>query len=226
MSLRYERKFIVPLDRRDDLDLLIRTHPAGFYRIYPPRYVNSLYFDDLENTNWHDSENGVFNRKKIRIRWYGDLQGEISTPQLEIKFKQGSTGGKKVYPLKPLHVGTFFDELSIVSLWEGSGLPEDIRNIMHLYSPSLMNRYHRRYLLSADGSFRLTIDDALLYFPVTASTTHLGTGVEDTQATVLELKYQPDKDAMASHIANHWPFRLSRKSKYATGMNRTRCLAC
>jgi hypothetical protein len=50
----------------------------------------------------------------------------------------------------------------------------------------------------------------------------MGTGLPDPISTVLELKYDRDMDPGASGIARYWPFRMSRKSKYATGMQLTR----
>jgi hypothetical protein len=44
-----------------------------------------------------------------------------------------------------------------------SDVPEGIKQLMCLYQPSLMNRYHRTYLLSADGHYRLTIDKDITY---------------------------------------------------------------
>ena len=39
---------------------------------------------------------GVSNKKKIRVRWYGE-KNKLSKPQLEIKSKKGSETSKKNY---------------------------------------------------------------------------------------------------------------------------------
>lgn len=222
MSLRYERKYLVPPDKKFQLDALLSTHPAGFYEVYPPRYVNSIYFDDAANTNWSQSEEGFFDRKKIRIRWYGPLQGTITAPRLEIKYKQGLLGGKQIFPLSPFTLHDHLHLHEIHDLLITSDLPDEIRSFMRMYAPSLMNRYHRTYHLSADSRYRITIDHGITYFAVNSNITFIGGGLQDPIPTVLELKYSREADADADAISNNWPFRLSRKSKYATGMNLTK----
>jgi hypothetical protein len=222
MSFRYERKYLIPEDHKKRLNALLSVHPAGFCQAYPPRRVNSIYFDDPACTNWVHSEEGFFDRKKIRIRWYGPLQGEITEPRLEIKSKQGHLGSKDVFGLPSFILGKILDVQEIVTLIRQAGIPERIQNMMRLYTPSLLNSYHRRYLLSADHHFRLTIDEDMTYFALTSKRMHLGSGLKDPVTTLLELKYDHTLDPYAPAITNHWPYRQTRKSKYATGMNLTR----
>ncbi|GAU08267.1 polyphosphate polymerase domain-containing protein [Desulfoplanes formicivorans] len=222
MQLRYERKYLVPEDQTSQLAGLLNLHPACFREVYPPRFVNSIYFDDPQCTNWQQSEEGFCHRRKIRIRWYGALQGTIREPRLEIKSKQGHLGRKTLFPMSQFTMGSTMDMLHIKEIINGSDIPKGIRHLMQLYTPSLMNRYHRTYLLSADGHYRLTIDRNITYFPLTSHFAHIGTGMTDPITTVLELKYDRSMDSKAPSIARYWPFRLSRKSKYATGMNLTR----
>ena len=66
--LRYERKWI--FKNSNYLDILNKALISKFkFNIhYPKRFVNSLYFDDYNNTSIKDNLNGVSNRNKIRIR--------------------------------------------------------------------------------------------------------------------------------------------------------------
>jgi hypothetical protein len=225
MSFRYERKYLIPEDHKKRLNALLSVHPAGFCQAYPPRRVNSIYFDDPACTNWVHSEEGFFDRKKIRIRWYGPLQGEITEPRLEIKSKQGHLGSKDVFGLPSFILGKILDVQEIVTLIRQAGIPERIQNMMRLYTPSLLNSYQRSYLLSADHHFRLTIDEDMTYFALTSKRMHLGNGLSDPDTAILELKYDQSMDQAAPAITNHWPYRQTRKSKYATGMNLTRLVA-
>lgn len=222
MELRYERKYLIPPDKKPQVKALIHIHPAGFHEIFHLRHVNSLYFDDARNTNWIESEEGFFHRKKIRIRWYGDLQGTITAPRLEIKQKQGILGGKHIFPLASFTLSGVLRVQDIREVLLRSDLPGEIRNLMRLYTPSLINRYHRSYHLSADAKYRITLDDGITYFGITGNTTPILHGHEDPSPTVLELKYDHKDDPDADALSENWPFRLSRKSKYASGMNLTR----
>jgi len=42
---RYERKYRIDLAEREVVEAVVRTHPAAFREIHPPRHVNSFYFD-------------------------------------------------------------------------------------------------------------------------------------------------------------------------------------
>jgi hypothetical protein len=222
MSFRYERKYLIPEDHKKRLSALLSVHPAGFRQAYPPRRVNSIYFDDPACTNWIHSEEGFFDRKKIRVRWYGPLFGPAAAPRLEIKSKSGHLGSKDVFHLPSFTLEKTLDVQEIVSLIRQAEIPETIQNMMRLYTPSLLNSYHRHYLLSADHNFRLTIDEDMTYFALTSKRMHLGNGQTDPITTILELKYDQSLDPYAPAITNHWPYRQSRKSKYATGMDLTR----
>jgi len=86
--------------------------------------------------------------------------------------------------------------------------------------PTLVNRYQRRYYVSADGSFRLTVDWDLQFsgfarFAADGSFSAAGPSV------ILELKYAPrHADLAADAVSNALPFRLARCSKYVLGVQR------
>ena len=77
---RYERKFFISKLTKYEVESLIKLHPAMFSEIYFPRFVNNLYFDSFNMKSYFDSVDGSPNRRKIRIRWYGDLFGDIEKP--------------------------------------------------------------------------------------------------------------------------------------------------
>ena len=66
---RYEIKFIVNKEQESDLYSWISQNKT-LYRAYPSRLINTIYFDDLENTSMFDNLSGVSSRVKYRIRWY------------------------------------------------------------------------------------------------------------------------------------------------------------
>ena len=88
-GLRCERKFLVGDLSVDELEDVILHHPAIFRPIFSERFVNNIYFDSLEFISYHQSIEGLDQRKKVRVRWYGDLSGSIKNPILEIKKKVG-----------------------------------------------------------------------------------------------------------------------------------------
>ena len=97
--LRCERKFLVSDLSAREIEEAILLHPTIFSPIHHQRFVNNIYFDNLELLSYYENLSGITPRKKVRVRWYGDLMGQIKEPVLEIKRKSGIVGNKIFYPL-------------------------------------------------------------------------------------------------------------------------------
>ena len=215
-ELRYERKFVI-------LDLgvaetlaVIRLHPAFFREIYHARYVNNIYFDTPSLAYYQDNVRGVPNRVKCRIRWYGAPLGPIARPTLELKRKRALLGFKEFHPLRPFGLDDSFDGPAV---FEKSDLPEPLRCDLASLRPVLMNRYLRRYFLSRDGSYRLTLDSEIGFRPPTHGPGRTPSWVGRDGQVVVELKFGVGKEDGAARIATRFPFRLTRSSKYVVGVD-------
>ena len=91
MNNRLEKKFIYNIGDESYKYFLIS---GMFKETYPKRVVNSIYFDtDIYQDVW-DNINGFGNRKKIRIRWYNELNN--SPVFIEEKKKIGFVTQKKI----------------------------------------------------------------------------------------------------------------------------------
>ena len=58
--------------------------------LFEPRLITSVYFDTIDLNMFHDSEEGVLPRKKVRIRWYDNskiFRLENKTSSIEGRFK-------------------------------------------------------------------------------------------------------------------------------------------
>lgn len=195
-----------------------------FSEIYEPRYVNNIYFDSVEMKNYFDNVDGVVNRTKVRIRWYGDLFGAIDKPVLELKIKKGVVGKKASFLLAPFSIDEYIDAHSekqkqVPAMDEavlGADIPAELQLQLCSMQVALLNRYHRRYYLSADRKYRITIDSELTFFEVCNRV--IGHRSVDRMNTVLELKYDLAQDRFAHRITNAFPFRLTRSSKYVNGI--------
>lgn len=213
---RYERKMLAPGADPALTAHRIRLHPAGFREVYPPREVNNLYLDTPGRTDFREHVQGVCARSKTRIRWYGPLEGPIERAGLELKIKQGSVGRKETYAVP----GFSLDHAADFRGFSALQVPEAVRKAVDLRGPSLVNRYARRYFLSADGLVRLTLDTDLQYFDPRNTVRALTHPVRDARALVIELKYDPAHAERAAAIAGRFPFRLARCSKYVEGVRR------
>lgn len=218
---RYERKFVIHNGRLPEVLELVRRHPALFREVYPPRAVNNIYLDTPTLQDYRAHVNGTAERLKTRIRWYGPLQGEAATPALEQKLKHGLVGCKLMHPLPPLHVNGGIVRSALETVLDRAALPDLLRSQLRHREPSLVNRYQRRYFLSADRRFRLTVDSDLeFHAPADDAGRHLCRPGSRDHDIVLELKFAPANAPFADAVANALPCRLTRCSKYVLGIER------
>tara|TARA_B100000780_G_scaffold144024_1_gene100746 strand:+ start:220 stop:906 length:687 start_codon:yes stop_codon:yes gene_type:complete len=216
MNYRYERKFLIDTLSLLQIESIVRSHPAKFEESYKPRKVNSLYLDDINMQNVEDNLAGINNREKERIRWYGETFGKIKSPVLEIKIKRGLLGAKELHPLKTFSLDSGFGKKSIQKIFESSNIPEYNMHILGLRNPTILDVYTRKYLISSDKKFRLTIDFNIEYFKINQL---YNTFLEKISShnVVMELKYDAQFDNEAEQITNYFPFRVTKSSKYVSG---------
>ena len=215
---RFERKFFVSHLGRYEIESLIKLHPALFSEIYHQRSVNNIYFDNSVMQSFTDNVVGVRDRTKFRIRWYGKLWGNIEKPILEIKIKKGLCGRKKAFSLRPFVFDKGHSSDDFQTAVKDSQIPEFIKSEYKTLHPSLVNRYHRKYYQSQDGHYRITIDWGMEYYSIYRSPNYFLQCTRDPANTIVELKYNQDKDGAADRISNFFPFRMTKSSKYVTGI--------
>ncbi len=214
---RYERKFIVPTSLAHNIINLISENPGNFSEIYEERQINNIYLDTLNYDFLKDNINGNTTRKKVRIRWYGNLYGTIQ-PTLEIKIKSGLVGTKNSFKLPPININQDINIQDFRRILKSSELPKNILSDILILDFTLLNSYSRKYFLSSCKKIRLTYDSNLYYFNIKNYNNINLYSIKD-QSNIIELKYHQDEDNMVSKISNSFPFRMSRNSKYVNGFN-------
>lgn len=219
-NYRFERKFSIPELSVHEVADFVMKHPAIFYEIFHKRYVNNIYFDSVDLKNYYDSIHGSTYRTKIRIRWYGELFGEIVNPILELKIKDGIVGRKLSFPLKQFALDNNFSEKKIREILIESEIPPEIKYRFNFLFPVLLNRYQRKYFQSCDRKFRITLDNNLSFYGVNVLFNRFSNNHADKQNIILELKYDHMLETAAQHITNSFPFRLVRSSKYVIGIEK------
>ena len=216
---RYERKFAIQMISRSAVEHIIKYHPAAFSEIYKQRNVNNIYLDTGRLTFYNDNVTGSNNRKKIRIRWYGDMFGEIKYPVLEIKIKNGYIGRKQSFPLKPFILDERFDIEMLRSVFHQSELPLNLLSEVTELQPALLNGYTRKYFQNFKKDFRITVDDHLVYLDVKSRFNTFRRQELISIGVIVELKYDAIKDDLAESITTHLPFRMTKSSKYVNGID-------
>jgi hypothetical protein len=219
-GFRYERKFLV--DELDDHQVraIVRLHPSMFIQAYPPRFVNNIYLDSQDMENYVDNVSGVGDRRKVRIRWYGELFGRIDRPILEFKIKRGLVGTKEQHFLGPLTLQSGFSSDTLERLLASDELPELVRARLTDLNGVLVNRYYRWYFATLDGRYRVTVDTDLSYHRVGNLRSSFAHSQVDHVSIIVELKYQAQDEGSANRVSSHFPFRVTRNSKYIQGIER------
>ncbi len=218
---RYEVKIPLSAQWLADVEMWVRLHPAQWRVTYPPRQVNSIYFDTARYDGLNANLSGVGEREKLRLRWYGMDTLRIAGGNLERKRKQGVAGWKEIVPVE----GEF--DLAGTA-WRT--LRRDLRAVVapeaHQWLdvfavPTLINHYWRAYYATPDDAIRLTIDTALCSYDQRAvACPNLTRRVRMSASFVVELKADPqDTDYLRlSDVLAGFPALVDRFSKYVRGM--------
>ena len=209
--MRFERKYRIEGITPQDLRQLLRMHPASFRTLYPNRQISNIYFDSPNLMTFHLNVAGVGQRKKYRVRWYGEDVREIQNPRFEIKIKHNELGEKEVHSVDAFSLDNLEGITRSANLLHGGE---------HGLQPVLLNSYRRAYLQSMDRRFRLTIDWDLRYHSLRNHGDFHRYLIHD-DALILEIKYAQADDPRANFITQHLPFRQSKHSKYVRGVELT-----
>lgn len=217
---RYERKFHINGLTREEVEMMLKFHPAVFREIYHQRNVNSIYFDLFNFQHYLDSINGADRRLKVRVRWYGDRFGAIEKPMLEIKLKHNLHVGKLLYSLKPFSLDGDFSIDVMHKIFRESSLHDATRLHLMELNFSLLVSYTRKYFLSADKQYRITIDTNMQTHRLMPRRNSFLYRSTDRHSVILELKYNRAHDEFIESITNYFPFRMTKSSKYVDGITK------
>lgn len=217
-NFRFERKFLITGLDRFSVENIILQNSAFFSEIYHERWVNNIYFDYLEFNNFLDNIVGNMYRKKYRIRWYGNMLSLVEKPILELKLKEGLLGDKKKFKLNSFNLNVGIKSSTINNIIINSKIdPKTIFNIQEQI-PVMLNRYKRKYFESSNKKFRITIDDHQSFYKLNKFNNTFLQKHKDMSSVILEIKYDKKYDLDAAQITNNFPFRLTKSSKYARGI--------
>lgn len=158
-TYRHELKFLISESEADilknRLSLVMRkdshVNDQGWYM------VRSLYFDDLNNSAYHEKMDGVPSRQKYRVRVYNENTHRIT---LERKIKEGSFVHKQSAPLtksqvQDLQNGDYRFLLST---------PHPLHKVLYfemetrVLRPKVIVEYEREPFVYEPGDVRITFD--------------------------------------------------------------------
>lgn len=220
IDYRYERKYVVERMSLAQISATIKLHSAAFVKAYPARYVNNIYFDSIDLSNYQEHIGGIDNRDKFRIRWYGALEGKVEKPVLEIKSKKGYVGSKYNYSLQPFVFGPEFSREKLIDvIIQSSTVPEQLKHLFRAAHLTLVNRYRRDYYKALyDSTIRLTVDTEMEFYELGRNRGSYMNKYSERKFTIIELKYGSENAPENVRRLQGLPFRMGQFSKYCYGI--------
>lgn len=210
---RYETKIVVKDAAASNLLNEIHLNPLMFRQLFVPRMVNNLYFDTLDLDYFHDHIYGYTKRAKVRLRWYGDFEN-INSAVLEIKKKDGTVGTKLSFPVSgKLKLDK---SISLIEILKRTNAPAQLQENLSNLVPSLYNRYHRSYFISANEKVRLTLDEDVLHKAI-YSTVWIE---EPDDLKIIEFKYNQNEFFDGERALKNFSYVQDKSSKYIRGLLR------
>ena len=206
---RFERKWLF---KNNDYLTLINslTRSKLFFRNqYPLRNVNSIYFDTHDYISIRQNLDGVSNKKKIRIRWYGE-KDVLTKPIIEIKSKKGFETKKESIPIKEL------DNLELISIKNLKTIQDKLNLKLKqkkIIYPVLTTHYEREYFISSNGKIRATVDYNLKSIFL-SNLSQIDIIKNFKNICILELKYSTGLDKYVRENLKDISLRLSKNSKF------------
>lgn len=217
-NARLEIKFVADQTKLDQVRNWLKLNGAGFYKPYPNRWVNNIYFDTPNYYAYNENLSGSSYRTKVRFRWYGDSRSD-GGGVLEVKCKRNYFGWKIRFPVKRMPDLTASSWQSVLNYLVEQLEPEAKKWIDANPRPVIINRYYREYFVSHDNLIRATIDTNQVIFDQRYKPLpNIRAKNNIPHILVLEFKFDRKDRLSASQTLQGLPLRVSRNSKYILGV--------
>ncbi len=209
---RYEVKMLGQASAYPRFRMFLRRERSGLRELYPPRIVQSIYFDTWRNRALEENLSGVSHREKIRYRWYGEGRSEVRGI-LERKVRENMLGWKDLLPIENTIAVEGRARADFAQEVLSQLTPEwnDVRAMRLL--PVQWIRYEREYF--STGGVRITVDRKLRSFDQRMRrtlTAHFPTPLPDVM--IVEAKCARAHHAEAVQLLGRLPLKVDKCSKF------------
>ena len=193
MSFRIEEKLAI--DNNMIIDFKSFLAKKTVKRIYKPRKIQSLYFENQNYEMYTDSLEGLRPRKKIRIRNYPDTQDENMYLEIKISSDEGRFKTRNIINSNKFN---YLKKNGILDSQYG------------LCKPRIYVVYDREYFKM--GDVRISIDNNISYesYPENIY-------LKD-QISIVEIKTSIKKNL--DRLIQDFPFQQKRFSKYCNAIEK------
>lgn len=219
MIYRVEDKYILPWAQMYEMEAKIKAvlRPDAFSAAGGAGYkISSLYFDDLYDSCFEDSESGNPIRDKYRIRIYND---SLQVIKLEVKRKRYNRAYKVTSSISAAELQDLIEGVPIA---QRDSL-DDARTLFNVamltrgLRPRVNVTYNRRAYVCDSGNVRITFDRQIRFNDQVESFGRPGLAYEypDGPGTVLEVKYDQVLPHYVAQVLECGKLVQMANSKYA-----------
>jgi len=200
----------------------VQVNNAAFREAFPPRQVNSLYFDTAGLDSFNDHIESLPERRKFRFRWYGKAL-RSARGQLELKCKRERVGWKYVLPVDAdldLYSHDWYDIQQKIALGIERAPDKLFYELLRVSNPLVIIVYEREYFVSFDEAIRLTVDYNLrAYDQWLSPRPNLDFQLPLVRSMMIEFKCAVEHSKQLADIIAEFPLRANRYSKYVTALD-------
>lgn len=196
MNFRFEDK--LKLDKNKIFEFKDWLTKNRFREIFKPREILSIYFDTKYNQTYHDSNEGIVPRSKLRLRTYNFKS--LKKNKFNIEIKKSINHGR----LKSTKILNNYEKSLKLGIF--------LKNYGFCY-PKIIIKYNRSYYKYKN--IRLTLDKNIKFENFTKSLNNSMVS-KTSDLIVAEIKYSSGGDSI--ELFHKLPFEKTRFSKYCIGL--------
>ena len=193
MSFRIEEKLLI--NKKQILEFKNFLFAKHAKQLFPPRTIQSLYFENFKDEMYKDSLEGTVPRKKIRVRNY--LHDKNVFLYLEMKIS--SADGR--YKTRNIIDKNKFIDIKKLGIYDSQ---------YGVCRPLLYVIYNREYYKIDD--VRISVDENIEYYLYSGRKL----GYDNNSIVELKASIQTNKD----DLLNNFPFQRIRFSKYSNAFEK------
>ncbi len=213
-DLRYEIKMVCQATSHGKVLARMRMDESGLRELYPPRQVQSIYFDTIHGRALEENLSGISHREKIRFRWYGP-ERKVVRGKLEQKVRENMLGWKHVISIdKDIRAeGSNRTQFAKDVLGDLTGFWSRAREGHPM--PVQWISYQREYYATSDNLVRVTLDRDLETFDLRnrflLSAQH---PTPTPKILIVEAKCAAESYTEAKRLLNRLPLHVDKCSKF------------
>ena len=165
--MRQEKKYTFSLANLSNVRKSIQDSSYAISKSYNNRYVNSLYLDSFNYSNYEENLTGLSRRSKARLRWYSDSPFSIISSStdifFEIKIRENLFGDKLIHKINFPDNLILCDSISMMNHLRQTLPVKFLPYIDHCSIFSLGVSYEREYYETFTKKIRATIDKNITF---------------------------------------------------------------